>query len=120
MPSLETVESFVRLVEEGRTLESMQRYYAESACVRENMSPPRIGKLALIKHEQDALASISSLKARCVRPILVAEDIAVVRWIFEIEDKQRKTVRFEELAYQRWQMNQITEEHFFYDPAQLK
>jgi hypothetical protein len=120
MPSLEAVDSFVRLVEEGRTVESMQRYYSDVASVRENMAPPRLGKPALIKHEQDALASINSLHARCVRPVFIKEDLVVIRWIFEIEDKNAKTVRFEELVYQRWNEDQIVEEQFFYDPAQFK
>ncbi len=120
MPSLEVVDSFVRLIEEGRTVESMQRYYAEDALVRENMNPPRLGKPALIKHEEDALASIKSLKARCVRPVFIAEDLVVIRWIFEIEDKNDRIVQLEELAYQRWNEDQIVEEQFFYDPVQLK
>jgi hypothetical protein len=120
MPSLDAVESFVRLVEEGRTVESLQRYYSEASSVRENMAPPRLGKPALIKHEQDALASIKSLKATCVRPVFITGDLVVIRWIFEIEDKKGKTVRFEELAYQRWSEDQIVQEQFFYDPAQLK
>jgi hypothetical protein len=120
MPSLETVDSFVHLIEEGRTVESMQRYYADAASVRENMAPPRLGKPALIQHEEDALASIKSLKASCVRPVFIAGDRAVIRWIFEIEDKKGKTIRFEELAYQRWNEDQIVEEQFFYDPAQLQ
>jgi hypothetical protein len=84
------------------------------------MAPPRLGKPALIKYEQDTLASIKSLKARCVRPVFITGDLVVIRWIFEIEDEKGKTVRFEELAYQRWSEDQIVEEQFFYDPAQLK
>ncbi len=120
MPSLETVNSFIRLIEDGRSVESMQHYYADTASVRENMAPPRLGKPALIQHEEAALASIKSLKASCVRPIFISGDCAVIRWIFEIEDKKGKTVRFEELAYQSWSDDQIVEEQFFYDPGQLK
>ncbi len=120
MPSLETVHSFVSLVESGKTVESMVRFYAEHASMQENSAPPRVGKSALIKHEEDSLASIASLKATCVRPIFIAEDFVVLRWVFEIQDKTGKTVRFEELAYQRWEGNHMVEEQFFYDPGQLK
>ena len=120
MPSLETVDSFVRLVEEGKTVESMIRFYAEHASMQENETKPRVGKGALIQHEEIALASIKSLKATCIRPILVSGDFVVLRWVFEIEDKNGKTVRFEELAHQRWEGNLVAEEKFFYDPAQLK
>jgi len=120
MPSLETVESFISLVEPGRTVEAMVRFYAEHATMQENAAPPRVGKIALIKHEEGALASITSLKATCVRPIFVSGDFVVIRWVFEIQDKKGKTVLFEELAHQRWEGNLMAEERFFYDPAQLK
>lgn len=98
----------------------MVRFYAEHASMQENAATPRVGKSALIMHEANALASITGLKARCVRPLFVAGDFVVIRWVFEIQDKSGKTVRFEELAHQRWEGELIAEEQFFYDPAQFK
>jgi hypothetical protein len=120
MPSLETVESFVSLVECGKTVEAMVRFYAEHASMQENAAPPRVGKAALIKHEESALASITSLKATCVRPIFISGDFVVIHWIFEIQDKKGGTMRFEELAHQRWEGDLMAEERFFYDPVQFK
>jgi hypothetical protein len=120
MPSLETIESFVTLVESGKTVEAMVRFYAEQASMQENAAAPRVGKSALIKHEVDALASITSLKATCIRPIFVSGDFVVIRWVFEIEDKKGESMRLEELAHQRWEGNLMAEERFFYDPAQIK
>ncbi len=120
MPSLEVVESFVSLVESGKTVEAMECFYAEHASMQENTTKPRVGKVALIEHEEAALASISNLRATCVRPLFVSGDFVVIRWVFEIEDKKGKTVRFEELAHQRWEGNHIVQEQFFYDPAQVK
>jgi flagellar hook assembly protein FlgD len=120
MPSLNTVEAFVALVEGGETVEAMESFYAEHASMQENTAAPRIGKAALIKHERDALASIASMKATCIRPIFVSRDFVVLRWVFEIQDRKGKTVRFEELAYQRWEGELMVQEQFFYDPAQVK
>ncbi len=120
MPSLETVESFVRLVEDSQTVEAMHRFYAEHATMQENAAAPRVGKSVLIKHEERALDLISNLKAKCVRPIFISGNFVVIRWVFEIQDKKGKTVRFEELADQRWEGNIISAEQFFYDPAQFK
>lgn len=120
MPSQETVESFVSLVERGKTVEAMVRFYAENATMQENAAAPRVGKGVLIKHEEDALALISNMKATCIRPLFISGDFVVLRWVFDIQDKKGKTVRFEELAHQRWEGNFIAEERFFYDPAQLK
>ena len=110
----------LRLVESSQTLESMETFYADNASVQENASTPRRGKAALIDHEKRALASVAKLEAKCVRPLFVSGDFAVVRWIFNIEDKGGKITRFEELAYQRWKGDLIVDEHFFYDPAQLR
>ena len=120
MPSLETVEAFVQLVENSQTVEAMVRFYGEHASMQENNAPPRVGKIELIKHEEKALASIASLQAKCIRPIFISENFVVLRWQFEIQDKNGKTVRFEEIAHQRWEEDEIVEEIFFYDPAQLK
>ena len=120
MPTLETVESFVSLVEGGRTVEAMERFYAEHASMQENAAAPRVGKRGLIKHEEHALASITSLKATCVRPLFVSGNFVVIRWVFEIQDTNGRSVRFEELAHQQWEGNLMVEERFFYDPAQIK
>jgi hypothetical protein len=119
MPTPATLESFVALVEGGKTLEAMERYYADLASMQENAAPPRVGKAALIRHEADALASIARMTATCLRPVFIAGDFAVLHWAFEIEDRQGRTMRFEELAHQRWDGEQIVEERFFYDPGQF-
>lgn len=119
MPSPDTVERFVGLVEAGRGIEALDTFYADDASVRENESPPRRGKAALLTHEAAAQAAVSGLRARCVRPVLVAGETVVIRWIFDYFDKQGRAVRFEELAYQRWAGDRITQEQFFYDPAQF-
>jgi hypothetical protein len=120
MPSTTTVESFIQLVESGQTVLAMERFYAEHASMQENESAPRVGKAALIRHEEQALATIATLKARCIRPVFVAGDSVVIRWVIEIEDKKGKAVRFEELALQRWEGELMAEEKFFYDPSQFK
>lgn len=120
MPSADTVEAFVRQVEQGQTVQAMERYYAAHATVRENQAAPRIGLAALIRHEQAALASIQSMKARCLRPIFVSGDTVALRWVFDIVDRQGQTVRLEELGYQRWEGELLAEEQFFYDPATLR
>lgn len=120
MPSLQTVERFVALVEAARGIEALEMFYADDACVRENESPPRRGKAALVANETAAQAAVSGLKARCVRPILVDGDTVVIRWVFDYIDRQGRAVHFEELAYQRWSGDTIADEQFFYDPAQFR
>ena len=119
MPLRDTVERFVVAVEAGDTVKALEDFYAPDATMHENGDPPRRGREALIAHERRNLAGVRWQRARCVRPVLVADDRAVVRWVFEYETLAGRQVRFEELAYQVWRDHRIVEETFFYDPAQF-
>ena len=120
MPTHQEVACFVELVEAGKGIEALDRFYAENASMQENQSPPRVGKPALLAHEAAAQTSISGMTARCIRPILIDGDTVILRWIFDYVDGQGRAVHFEELAYQRWAGDTILEEQFFYDPGQFK
>ncbi|HEY9097225.1 MAG TPA: nuclear transport factor 2 family protein [Hydrogenophaga sp.] len=119
MPSIQSVERFVSLVESGQGLEAIQQCYAEHASMQENGAPPREGKAALLAFEHAAQASVSRLMSTCVRPVLIEGDVVVIRWLFSYTTAGGKAVRFEELAYQQWEGDLIVRERFFYDPAQL-
>ena len=120
MPSLNTVERFVAMVEAGQGVEALKQFYSEHASMQENEAAPRVGKEALLKFEHAAQASVTNLKSTCIRPVLVSGNVAVIRWIFEYSTKAGRAVRFEELAYQRWENELIIQEQFFYDPAQFQ
>ena len=120
MPTHQTVERFVELVEAGNGVDALDRFYAENASMRENQGQPRIGKAALLTRERAAQAAVRDMTARCVRPILIEGDVVVIRWNFDYVDGEGHAVHFEELAYQRWAGDSILEEQFFYDPVQFK
>jgi hypothetical protein len=65
----------------------------------------------------DRAASVESI---CVRPVLIAGSVVVIRWIFRFKWLDGSHTEMEELTYQRWDGERIMEEQFFYDPAQLK
>jgi len=120
MPTRQTVERFVELVEAGHGVAALDEFYAENASMQENQSAPRIGKPALLARETAALDSVTNMTARCIRPFLIEGDTVVLRWTFDYLDGHGRPVQFEELAYQRWAGERILEEQFFYDPAQFK
>jgi hypothetical protein len=119
MPSSDTLEKFIARVESNAHVEAIQEFYTEGACMRENFKAPRLGRDVLAANEAKVLARARSVRSECVRPVFVAGDHVVVRWIFEFEFLDGKRSRLEELAYQRWEGERIAEEQFFYDPAQL-
>ena len=119
MPTPETLERFIALVESNTHVEAIESFYTANASMQENQSAPRVGRDVLVANERRVLAKAKSLASQCVRPVFVSGDKVVIRWIFRFEYLDGTTTRMEELAYQRWDGERIAEETFFYDPAQL-
>jgi hypothetical protein len=120
MPSPETLERFIARVESNAHVEAIHEFYTEGASMRENMKPPRGGRAALMERERKTMEQAKSVQSQCVRPVFVAGDRVVIRWIFDFEWPDGSRTHLEELACQRWEGERIVEEQFFYDPAQLE
>jgi hypothetical protein len=118
MPTSETLERFISLVEENAHAEACEQFYTENSSMQENQSPPRKGRDAHVANERKVLARAKSVKSTCVRPVFVNGNHVVLRWIFHFDWLDGTTTHLEELAHQRWEGERIAEETFFYDPAQ--
>jgi hypothetical protein len=118
MPTMDTLERFIARVESNAHAEACEEFYTEHSSMQENQATPRIGREAHVANERKILARAKSIKSRCVRPIFVNGNYVVIRWIFDFEWLDGTKTHMEELAYQRWEGEQIAEETFFYDPAQ--
>jgi hypothetical protein len=119
MPTAETLERFIALVEANAHAEAIEEFYAPDASMQENQSEPRVGRDRLVLNERRILAKAKTVSSRCVRPVFVNGDCVVIRWIFGFEWLDGTKSRMEELAYQRWNGERVQQETFFYDPAQL-
>jgi hypothetical protein len=119
VPTADTLERFIALVEQNAHVEAVEQFYTANASMQENQSAPRVGRDAHAANERRVLARAKSLSSTCVRPVLVNGDRVVIRWIFRFEWHDGTVTRMEELAYQRWEGERVAEETFFYDPAQL-
>lgn len=120
MPTKQTIEGLISLVEKGQFIEALETYYAEDATTTENMGEPRRGRELLIANERRVMAAFPTIRSRCVRPIFVDGDHAVIRWQFEFVPESGPGRCMDELAYQLWKEDRIVEERFFYDPAQMR
>ena len=120
MPTERTLERFIARVESNAHAAAIAEFYAEHGQMRENQAAPRVGRANLIAHEESVLKRAKSVESVCVRPVFVDGPLVVIRWIFRFQWLDGSSTEMEELAYQRWEGEQIVEEQFFYDPAQLK
>jgi hypothetical protein len=118
MPTQTTLERFIERVEQNAHADAIEEFYTPDASMQENQAAPRTGRDRLVANERDVLARARSVRSQCVRPLFVAGDRVVIRWIFDFEWLDGRRTHMEELAYQRWEGERIAEEQFFYDPAQ--
>ena len=118
MPTTETLERFIRRVEENAHAEALEEFYTEDASMQENQATPRVGRNAHIANERSVFSRVQSVTSKCVRPAFLNNDRVVIRWIFHFEWLDGTVTDMDEIAYQRWEGDRIAEEKFFYDPAQ--
>lgn len=120
MPSRERVEAFVAMVEDGRFVEAITRFYAEDASMQENLGRKLTGRQALIDNETAALAR-NAIVARKGSIALIDGDNVAVRWVFEMTPVGGgPTLVLDEIAWQRWSGDRIVDERFYYDPGTLR
>ncbi|HKA14492.1 MAG TPA: nuclear transport factor 2 family protein [Myxococcota bacterium] len=120
MPTGDRIEALIARVENGEFVAAIEEFYTDDATMQENLAALRAGLPALVANEKRVLAAFEKTRARCVRPVFVQGDQAVIHWLFEFTAADGKAVRLEELAHQRWRGDRIAEERFFYDPVQLQ
>lgn len=118
MPSRETIERFIQRIEANAHDVAAAEFHHPDVVLRENQEPPRLGRDQQVAREQAILAKASAVRSTCVRPALIDGDFVAIRWIFEFDWPDGSFTRMEEVAWQRWQGEQLVEETFFYDPAQ--
>ena len=118
MPTQETLERFIALVESNAHADACEQFYTEESTMQENQGVPRVGRALHVANERQVIARTHSMESRCVRPVLVDGDHVVIRWVFHFVWRDGTVTHMEELAWQRWEGERIAEETFFYDPAQ--
>jgi len=119
MPLAETIENFIKAVEEESHDQVIKRFYTKDASIQENQNPPRLGIENLVAHEKKMLSKAIVVQSKCQGPYFIDEDKVVIRWQFKFEWLDGSFTEIEELAYQIWKEEKIFKEQFFYDPKQF-
>ncbi|MBV9559911.1 MAG: nuclear transport factor 2 family protein [Bradyrhizobium sp.] len=120
MPSLATLQAFAATVESNDHVGAIERFYAPDARTRENDGGWRVGREALAERERAVLAAVASVKTTRLGPLLLDGSHSAICWRFEFTGGDGTVRTMEEVAWQTWSGEQLIEEHFFYDPAQMR
>ncbi len=111
------VQDFRRLLEEGKPLEAIERYYAPHVSVFENRELARAGRDRCIQHEKTMLARVASPPVFRVRHTAIDEkdDVAFLEYVIRFTAEDGRPMRIEEVAVQIWENGAIVEERFYYE-----
>ena len=119
MPSRQTVEAFVALVEAGDYVGAIEHFYAPDASTRENTGEPVVGREVLMAKERGVMARFRKIEAVRIGPVLIEGDTVTARWKFTFTGADGSSRTLEEIAWQTWPDDRLIEERFFYDPRQI-
>lgn len=119
MPSENTVNTFVQLVETGDYIGALERFYHLNASMQENNEAPRVGRDALIQHERQIMGAFTAITGKSVAEPLIRGDMVAIRWHFAFTAPNGAALELDEIALQTWRGDRIAEEKFFYDPKQI-
>jgi hypothetical protein len=119
LPSRQTVETFVALVEAGDYVGAIENFYAPDASTRENNDAPVVGRDTLMAKERGVMAAFRNIEASRIGPSLIDGDTTATRWKFTFTGMDGAERILEETTWQTWREDRLIEERFFYDPKQM-
>jgi ketosteroid isomerase-like protein len=118
MAIVDNVNDLIGLVQQGKFLEAIERFYAADATMQENQDAPRCGLEALLENERRVLRAVPDIHVARVDSFLVDGNRAAINWVFAYTNSAGQRIELDEVAWQEWRDGKIVRERFFYDPAQ--
>ncbi len=112
------VTDLVTLVEQGRMIEAIEKYYDENVAMQENLAAPFVGLAANLERERAFYGSLQKLQFKAAS-VLVEGDRAVINWVFDFTAADGKQFHMDQIAIQTWRHGKIVHERFVYDSATL-
>lgn len=112
------VLDLIELVQNGKMLEAISKYYADDVAMQENTAAPTVGFAENFARESAFYGSLKSVSFRLVS-VLIEGDRAALNWIFDYTTGDGQQYRMDEIAIQTWRNGKIVHERYVYDTASL-
>jgi ketosteroid isomerase-like protein len=111
------VHAFVELVERGDTVQAIERFYADDACVFENRELARAGRAQCVSYEREALGRLEAPPKFRLHRVAVNErdGVAFLEYTIRFTGRDGRPMRLDEVAVQDWDGDKITAERFYYE-----
>jgi ketosteroid isomerase-like protein len=117
MTVAESVRELIALCEQGKSVEAIERFYAEDVVVFENHERARAGRELCLAYERAALARLKEpAKLRAKASAVDAQTgVAFIEWVIRFLGEDERPMRLDEVAVQRWAGGHVVEERFYYE-----
>lgn len=100
---------------DGKTLEAMEKFYADEVTMQENEDPPRSGKQVCLDHEKENLNKIQELKTSLLHQAIDHDHgIVFSEWEMKFITTSGICYLLTEVSVQQWQSKKIIKEKFYY------
>lgn len=109
------VADFQELITNGKTVEAIEKYYADDIQVQENTDAPRVGKQLALTHEKANIERVKYFKIN-IKSNVADENQGLVlgEMAIEFETLKGEVKHLEEAFVQRWKGGKIVFERFYY------
>ena len=111
------LDEFIGLVESGRSIEAMQRFYAEDVMMFENRELSRAGREACIAYEMEQVEKSGRPQLKATKRAADSHTgVSFIEWVVQFRSPSTgRPIRLEEVAVQKWANGEIIEERFYYE-----
>lgn len=111
------LDEFIGLVESGRSIDAMQRFYAEDVMMFENRELSRAGREACLAFEREQLAKTGKPHLKATKRAADPQTgVSFIEWVVQFRSPSSgRPIRLEEVAVQKWANGEIIEERFYYE-----
>lgn len=110
------VDELIGYINQGKILEAMHEFYADSVEMRENSLPPTKGLAANIEREKQFLSTVKEWHWTTWQAKAVNEDdgVAILEYAFQFTNTEGQRITYEQATVQRWQNGKIVSERFYH------
>jgi ketosteroid isomerase-like protein len=126
-PLRRAVQAFRTLLEQGKTVEAVEQYYAVDVCVFENRELARAGRAKCLAYEREQLARQPKPPEFRFKRVAVdggdavahlgdeSTGVAFLEYVLRFTGEGERPQRLELVAAQSWEKGKIVEERFYYE-----
>jgi len=113
----ESLKGYFDLLNQGKSMDAFEKYYADDIIMQEPGEEPRVGKEANRKFELEYIAGIEEMHGAEIKNVAINDETGVVfiqAWM-DATFKGYGRMQMEEVQVQTWKNGQIIQERFFYN-----